>query len=62
MPGAFGVVSLVRERTTGKLFAMKQVRAFHRYRYMTLITLYARTVAQDGYVKEGPGGTRSRRA
>ena len=25
IPGAFGVVSLVRERSTGQLFAMKQV-------------------------------------
>ena len=29
LPGAFGVVSLVREQTTGKLFAMKQVRVLH---------------------------------
>ncbi len=28
MLGAFGVVSLVSERTTGKLFATKQVRVF----------------------------------
>jgi hypothetical protein len=37
MPGAFGVVSLVRERITGKLYAMKQVRVFRIWWYITLI-------------------------
>jgi protein-serine/threonine kinase len=35
MPGAFGVVSLVRERITGKLYAMKQVRVFRIWWYIT---------------------------
>jgi len=60
---AFGVVSLVRERTTGKLFAMKQVRVFLPERCFTLSAVFVCPVSQDGYAadSEGPGGPRSRR-
>jgi hypothetical protein len=62
MLGAFGVVSLVRERTTGKLFAMKQVRVLLAERHFTLSAVFVCPVTQDGYVEEGPGGSRSCRA
>ena len=60
MPGAFGVVSLVRERITGKLFAMKQVRLFVPEQCITFA--HAHPVTQDGYVEKGSRGPRSRRA
>jgi len=60
MPGAFGVVSLVRERITGKLFAMKQVRLFVPEQCIT--SAHAHPVTQDGYVEKGLRGPRSRRA
>jgi len=62
MSGAFGVVSLVKERATGKLFAMKQVRVLLAKPSITLIAVYAYPVAQDGHVEEGSRGSRSRRA
>jgi hypothetical protein len=62
MLGAFGVVSLVRERTSGKLFAMKQVRVFLAERHFTLSAIFVCPVTQDGYAEEGPGGSRSCRA
>ena len=49
MLGAFGVVSLVRERTTGKLFAMKQVGVFLAERYFTLSAVFVCPVTQDRY-------------
>jgi protein-serine/threonine kinase len=60
---AFGVVSLVRERTTGKLFATKLVRVFLPERYLTLRAVFVCPVSQDGYAadSEGPGGPRSHR-
>jgi protein-serine/threonine kinase len=62
MLGAFGVVSLVRERSTGKLFAMKQVRVFLAMRHSTLSAVFVCPVTQDGYAEEGPGGPRPCRA
>jgi hypothetical protein len=40
MPGAFGVVFLGRERTTGKLFAMKLVRVFLAEQHFTLSAVF----------------------
>jgi protein-serine/threonine kinase len=54
--GAFGVVSLVRERATGKLFAMKQVRVFLAERHIAVLVCL---VTEDGYAEEKPGGPRS---
>jgi hypothetical protein len=62
MLGAFGVASLVRERTIGKLFAMKQVRVSLAERHFSLSALFVCPVTQDGYAEEGPGGLRSFRA
>ena len=51
MPGAFGVVSFVREWIAGKSFAMKQVRLFVLEQYVASALAYP--VTQDGYVEKG---------
>ena len=62
MLGVFGVVSLVRERATGKLFAMKQVHVILAERHSTYSAVFAFPVTQDGYAEEGSGGSCSCRA
>ena len=48
MPGAFGVVSLLRERTTDKLFAVKRVRVFLAEQHFTLSAVFVCPVTEYG--------------
>jgi protein-serine/threonine kinase len=56
MLGAFGVVSLVRERTTGKLFAMKQVRVFLPERHFTLSVVLSVQLRKTDMLRKGQEG------
>ncbi len=56
MLGAFGVVSLVRERTTGKLFAMKQVRVFLLERHFTLSVVLSVQLRKTDMLRKGQEG------
>ena len=49
MSGTFGIVSLVRQRTTGRLFAMKQLRVF--LAVLTLRKTYMLRRGQEGHVR-----------
>ena len=55
--GAFGIVSLVREKSTGNLYAMKQVSCTWDGENCHCVIHFLCAVEEDRYAPERPGGT-----